>query len=397
MLSRRLMATKEKDTFVFERLSTTNTYSSAARKTEKKPVTPAPIKTICNVHGARKLEKRSSAQSTRRIKRYKNTHGSREVENRTKAKSDRRKSKSFDRSEKASGSRQVGKKPNNQSARTKYSKTEKASRARKWEERPTSRNKKVAPFEAQKVENTHRQQTQSRNRKVENRSTRSRSTENASKPPNVKQKLINQSSTIRPKSRRRKVTRKHEPSNNHDNPAISPTQSPSIRDSELISQEIFFITAKSKSTPTVINNDNGNRNSNVSLQSPKEQNEEESEVVKSDSNNKESHSTLQDDKNESQAVPQSPQVNEYSRIKLIVKQYYILSTTEEDQDFEVTNRNVSKDMVEVEVDSDGDDIGSLAGHPLPQEQRQNEVEPEVSWPKDRVRFSSTSIKIMLHV
>jgi len=178
------------------------------------------------------------------------------------------------------------------------------------------------------------------------------------------------------------------------NSAISRPRSsrpPSLKDSESKPPKAVSIATKCHSPTTVASFPMTNSN-DKSEATEEAQKQNLDFTATGDKVSQESHSTSQDDNNESQAVPQSPQVKEYSRINLMVEQYYILSTTEEDQDFEVTNRNVSKETVE--VDSDGDGIGKLADHPTPQEQRQKEVESQVSWPKDRMRLSRTSIRLM---
>jgi len=288
------------------KVARTHTYSSAARRTKKRSVTPAPMKTRRTekeVFGARKVRKKAIAQSARKSKRTGTANGSRNVEDGTKA--------HFDKSEKASGSRQVSKKQNNQSARTKHEKIGKSSGARKGEKSSKIKNKKVAPFEGQKVENTRRQHTQSRNRKFENRSTEPRRPGKASKPRKREKKLFNLSNTIRPQTRRGKVTRKHEPSDNHDSPVISPEKSPPSQDSELISPEIFSITAESQSPPKADNN-------GAPLQLSHTQNGEESEVVKSDNNNKEgeeadeqNHDLIASEQQLSQVTPSPSPVHNY--------------------------------------------------------------------------------------
>jgi len=306
MLSQRLMATEDKAVSAFDRLAKTHTFSSAARRTTKAPVTPAPIKSIRienEVFGARKFRWKPSAQSARKNKRTGKANGPRNVEDRTKAR--------FVKSEKASGSRQVSKKQNTQSARTKHENAEKASGARKGEKRSKFRNKKVAPFEGQKVVNTQRLDTQSRNRKVENRSTKPRRTGKASKPRKVEKKSFDLSSTIRPQTRRGKEARKHEPSDNHDSLAISPPQSPPSRDPKLTS-EIFLIPAESQSPPTTAYNDG------VLLQLSHTQNEKESGVVKSDNNNKEdketneqNHDLITSEQHLNQVSPSTSPVNNH--------------------------------------------------------------------------------------
>lgn len=174
-------------------------------------------------------------------------------------------------------------------------------------------------------------------------------------------------------------------------PPSSP--SPSLKDSESKSPKAIPIVIKPRSPTTVTSFPMTNSN-DKSEATEEAQKQYLDFIATGEKVSIESHSTSQDDNNESQAVHQSPQRKEYSRINILVEQYYILSTTEEDQYFEVNNINVSKETVE--VDSDGDGIGNIAGHPTPQDQQQKEIEYEMSWPKERVRISSTCIRLMPH-
>jgi len=79
----------------------------------------------------------------------------------------------------------------------------------------------------------------------------------------------------------------------------------------------------------------------------------------------------------------------YTRIKSIIEQYCILTTTEEDKDFEATNRGGS-DLLK--VNSRGSDAGDLESTSTTQEESQT---PSVgSWAHDRLSITRTSVKVV---